>query len=135
MDYVIACVKPYCVFNVYNTKELAEADLPRALLTTADWGEKEFHYTVMSSEEYRTRQRAEILSDPITEITEEQFMEALEVLPPLCWTAFSGGERFLMSEFLTGSYTAQYARFGDRYFTRTVDAHDRSTWITEAEVK
>ena len=61
-------------------------------------------------------------------------MEALECLPPLKWHRENGVERFLMSEFYSGSLTHQYARIGDLCGCRLVDATDRTTWITRDEL-
>ena len=55
-------------------------------------------------------------SDPV-EITEAQYIEALEVLPPVGWTSAKGVESFKMSERLYGLITAIYTRIGKRYFT------------------
>jgi len=51
------------------------------------------------------------------EITKEQFIYALEVLPPVGWRTARGVESFKMSERFYGSVTAIYARIGKRYFT------------------
>jgi len=47
------------------------------------------------------------------EITEEDYNEMLNVLPPLKWT--NGG--FFMSEFYTGPITAFYQKLDGRYYT------------------
>lgn len=51
------------------------------------------------------------------EITEAQYIYALEVLPPVCWETAKGVESFKISERLYGNVTAIYARLGKRYFT------------------
>jgi len=51
------------------------------------------------------------------EITEAQYIYALEVLPPVCWKTAKGVESFKMSERFYGNVTAIYARLGRRYFT------------------
>ena len=64
---------------------------------------------------------------PWTEITEDQWTDALEVLPPQKWRTVDGVELFRMSEYTTGNITAHYARAGGRYFTanrRTSDAYE-----------
>ena len=55
-------------------------------------------------------------SDPV-EITEAEFIRALEILPPVGWTTAKGVESFKMSERLSGMITAIYARVGKRYFS------------------
>lgn len=47
------------------------------------------------------------------EVTEEEFNEQLNVLPPIGWN----GSGFWMSEFTYGDVTAYYQRFGGRYYT------------------
>ena len=66
----------------------------------------------------------------IKEVTEEQFNDALDVLPPLKWCTIDGIEMFCISEMTDGTYTAQYARTPDgKYYCATVDVMDKSTWI------
>lgn len=60
-------------------------------------------------------QRAKYLSD-WKEITEEEWNDALEVLPPENWRTVAGVEIFRMMEYLTGTITGHYARLGERYF-------------------
>lgn len=47
------------------------------------------------------------------EVTEEEFNEQLNVLPPIGWN----GSGFWMSEYTYGDVTAYYQRFGGRYYT------------------
>ena len=51
------------------------------------------------------------------EITEAQYIDALEVLPPVCWKNAKGVESFKVSERFYGNVAAIYARLGKRYFT------------------
>ena len=57
----------------------------------------------------------------VTEIDEEKFWYALEVLPPVGWTTHRAVESFRMSERTWGSLTNIYARLGERYFVLTDD--------------
>ena len=57
----------------------------------------------------------------VTEISEAQFNDALNVLPPVGWTTRAGVESFRISERLWGNITDIYARLGDRYFKLTDD--------------
>lgn len=56
-----------------------------------------------------------------TEVSEERFMDALNVLPPLGWTTKVGVESFRISERLWGNITDIYARLGERYFMLSDD--------------
>lgn len=92
---------------------------------------KKARYEAMTWDEYVARQRAHLLAGEPQEVTEEQFMEQLDVLPPLHWCTINGIEMFCMSEMWSGSYTTQYAydRSTGKYYSKTVDSEDRSTWI------
>lgn len=57
----------------------------------------------------------------VSEVNEEHFNEALNVLPPVGWTTRSGVESFRISERIWGSITDIYARLGDRYFVLSDD--------------
>jgi len=54
---------------------------------------------------------------PVSEVSEEDFTYALEVLPPSDWKSWLGVESFKMIERTCGSITQIFARCGDRYFT------------------
>lgn len=69
-------------------------------------------------EEFSERVERNTVTEP-QEITEEQFLEALNCLPPLNWHISPNFECFHMSEFLVENYTATYAKVGDRFFTWT----------------
>ena len=49
-------------------------------------------------------------------ITEERFIEMLEVLPPVGWVRRDGCESFKLSERTSGNITAIFARIGADYF-------------------
>lgn len=51
------------------------------------------------------------------EITKDQFIYALEVLPPVGWRTAKGVDSFKISERLYANITAIYARIGKRFFT------------------
>lgn len=57
-----------------------------------------------------------LISAPV-EITEAQFINALEVLPPNQWRNLGVEESFKMCEHLSGAITTIYARLGTRYFS------------------
>lgn len=67
----------------------------------------------------------------ITEVTEAQFNEALNVLPPIGWTTRSGVESFRISERLWGNLTDIYARLGNRYFKLVDDIRLPAATIAE----
>lgn len=88
-------------------------------------------YEVMTFDDFLIRQKKIMTSGPVSEITAERFDEMLNVLPPLHWCTIDGVEMFCMMEMYTGTYTNQYARIGEKYYTAMVDITDRSTWIHE----
>lgn len=62
-------------------------------------------------------QKAKYCSD-WQEITEEDWYDALEVLPPEKWETVRGVNLFRMCEYLTGNITAHYAKLRGKFFTR-----------------
>lgn len=90
-------------------------------------------FQAMTYDEFRALEREKLLGQPLQEITEDQYHEMLNVLPPIGWTSHKGVEVFCMSEFYTSSYTSQYAHDKNtgKYYTNLVDYTDRSTWIPE----
>jgi hypothetical protein len=123
-EYVLASIHPLSCWNLYPTLEAARADQARA-----NAGDPNKTYEPMTYTAYKTAEREVMLGDAPVEITRAKFWEMLEVLPPLKWEDRGGFESFLMSEFTSGPYTQQYVRRGDRYYCKTVDATDRSTWM------
>lgn len=86
-------------------------------------------YEVMTFGEFLDRQKKSMISGGVTETTEENYYEMLNVLPPLKWCTIDGVEMFCMSEMYTGTYTNQYARIDKKFYTAMVDITDQSTWI------
>lgn len=82
-------------------------------------------------DEYLKRQRLQWLSKSAKEVTEEQWEEALCVLPPTGWHQDENASYFFMSERLTMTFTSQYYhdRKRDKYYTAVVDMCDKNTWI------
>jgi hypothetical protein len=58
---------------------------------------------------------------PWREITEKDWWENLEVLPPEKWRTVRGVEIFRMSEYTSGNITGHFARIGKRYFSANRD--------------
>lgn len=56
-----------------------------------------------------------LCTEPV-EITEDRFMEMLEVLPPQNWQRGKGCESFELSEHFSGRVTSIFCRFGPEYF-------------------
>ena len=50
------------------------------------------------------------------EVSEERFIEMLEVLPPMQWTRSKTSESFKLEELTSGDITACFVRIGARYF-------------------
>lgn len=80
------------------------------------------------------------VTDPV-EITEEQYIDALEVLPPMDWV-MGETSSFYMSEFYSGSVTSIYVARGGRYFKyrdRVKPHHDRVAkvrqWLEKQEAQ
>lgn len=56
------------------------------------------------------------ITEPV-EITEERFMEMLEVLPPAKWRRSASAESFHIIERITHDIVDWFVRIGDRYYT------------------
>jgi hypothetical protein len=91
--------------------------------------EKNKNWQIMLYGDFLKLERAKRLEGGPVEITEDKWWEMLECLPPMKWCTIDGVEMFCMSEMLSGPYTAQYARAGKNYYTKTVDVYDKTTWI------
>jgi hypothetical protein len=66
-------------------------------------------------DEFVAFKEAELQTEP-KEVTEDKFVEMLEVLYPNHWVRRSGSESFQMSEHLSGNITEIYCRVGTKYF-------------------
>lgn len=90
-------------------------------------------FEVLTFEQFKRLEREKLLSGPLEEITAEEFQDALNVLPPLCFCTRNNVEEFCMSEMWTGTYTTQYAYslVTGKYYRKMVDCRDKSTWISE----
>lgn len=90
------------------------------------------NFSAMTYGDFLKAQRERLLSDPMQEITEQQYDDALNVLPPLGWHTRHNGEEFCSREFLTGSYTMQYAYslVQGKHYAKLIDYSDLSTWIS-----
>lgn len=75
---------------------------------------------LMGANEYDRMHDIYWTTDP-TEITEAEYMDALECLPPVKWTNTPEGETFKISERLSGSITGIFCRIGARYFCFNAD--------------
>ena len=54
--------------------------------------------------------------EPVKEITEEQYNEALNILPPEDWQHGSGWSAFRMCEYMSGNITGHYMVMDGRHF-------------------
>ena len=87
-------------------------------------------YEIMTFNEFLELQRNYYLNKPLTEITEDEFHEMLNVLPPIKWCTKNNIEMFCISEMTTGSFTSQYLhdRANNKFYHKTVDILDQTTW-------
>lgn len=115
---------PFRVWSFYKDKDSACDNMD-----IANHREDKCFYEPMLYGEYTRKEREALLSQPMKEVTEEQYDEMLCVLPPLRWTR-GVLESFFMSEFWTGTYTTMYASFNGKFYQKMVDYSDTSTWIT-----
>ena len=57
------------------------------------------------------------LIKPFHEITEDEYMEMLECLPPQKWQTFDDVNIFQMSEYTTSNITGHYVSFNGKFYT------------------
>lgn len=91
-------------------------------------------FSVLPFEVYLNKKNKSYTDRPIKEITEQEYNDALDILPPLLWCTIDGVTMFCMSEMYDGSITSQYARDKQtgKYYTKLVDIYDKSTWLHKA---
>lgn len=71
---------------------------------------------VIINTEEAYRLHCESFKRPPVEITEERFMEMLEILPPGKWVRYSEEESFHVTERISGNIVSIFVRIGDRFF-------------------
>lgn len=123
------------IWNFYGSREKAEADLAaRSERIRASFGPNIVEVRIETYEEFKAFERKVILSGPALRITEEAYEEARDVLPP-AWLRGHDLVGFNCIEHFSGPYTSQYVECDGAYFSRLVDAMDRSTWMTRLELE
>lgn len=91
--------------------------------------------TIATYDDYVAAREQSYLDQPLTQIDSGTFHQALNVLPPLAWKREDGVERFNLSEFTEGYITQQYARLGQRYFTKPVRHGDLATYMSRDSIE
>ncbi|CAL9977479.1 hypothetical protein VPHK449_0026 [Vibrio phage K449] len=67
-------------------------------------------------------------------VDKETYYDMLEVLPPRRWGNNNGIDSFFMSEFTSGTVTAQYGKYKGYYFSKEACFYDKSTWLKAADL-
>jgi hypothetical protein len=75
-------------------------------------------------------QKAKYCSD-WQEITEKEWFENLEVLPPEKWETVRGVNIFRMCEYLTGNITAHFANLHGKFFSRNCSTRETYEELAE----
>lgn len=131
IDHVILTPDSQWAYDVAPSYAAASLTLGRLLQKD----ERRFRQaTIVPLDTYVDARERKYLDDPIVEIEAASFDQALNCLPPLDWRREAGVERFCLSEFTDGRITRQYARLGDRYFSRSVRFRDPSTYLTAESI-
>lgn len=88
-------------------------------------------FKAVTWEEYLKLQRDKWLSKEPTEITKEDFENALEVLPPKKWIQNERYSMFFIGECTTMTFYGQYLhdKVSGKYYTALTDILDESTWL------
>ena len=94
----------------------------------------EVGFSVLPFELWLDKKNKSYTDIPMTEITEEEYEDQLDILPPLLWCTIDDVTMFCMSEMTDGSITAQYGRDNrtHKFYTKMVDIYDKSTWLHNA---
>ncbi|RZF11084.1 MULTISPECIES: hypothetical protein [Serratia] len=71
---------------------------------------------ILVSYEEAKRGMYEAASLPVRRISKDEYMDKLEMLPPLDWKYFDGHESFKMMEMYCGNITDIFAQLGNSYF-------------------
>lgn len=76
-------------------------------------------YPDVSIEEFEVAYKAieSCFIKPVRPVSAEQFIEALEVMPPLNWVRTEDSESFKSMEMTYGNVTRIWVRVGDHYFS------------------
>lgn len=75
-------------------------------------------------------QKAKYCSD-WKEISEEEWYENLEVLPPEKWETVRGVNIFRMCEYLTGNITVHFAKLNGKFFSRNCSTRETYEELAE----
>lgn len=86
---------------------------------------------IETEDDYFARVRKVYLDPPASEITKERWWKMLDVLPPCGYTNTSRYSMFYVSEALHYTYHDFYLydKKTGKYWSKTCDACDKSTWI------
>lgn len=131
------------LYNFYPTREAAEAKIAEHKAGFEKVGDVQKPFSlpyadetiqVVTFDEYIALKQKVMLSEPLREIEEDAFQEALDVLPPLKWETVDGVERFMLGEAFESTFYHQYAKKDGRFFARLANAADPTTWIGADEI-
>lgn len=89
-------------------------------------------FEAVTFDEYIAREKRRYITGEVKEVTEQEYWNALECLPPLDFTRIDDAfEYFFMSERYTLSFTNQYLHDynSGKYYVKMVDLCDKSTWM------
>lgn len=112
------------VYDAHPFHKTARRTLPAAI---KDYG---VPCRIMDLDRWIELRQTKAVNVPPIEITEEEYEEALNCLPPMQWERESNISRFCMSEFTFASVTQQYSKYKGRYYTKPVIYRRRNTYIT-----
>ena len=97
--------------------------------TRVSYVEKKKINKTMDFGEFINSQKDPLISAEVSEITKAEFYEMLHISPPVRLCMIDGVQMFCVSEIYDGSYSNQYAKIGNKYYTATVDVYEQDTWI------
>ena len=115
--------------NIINTMDREGFVHFRANLTLDEYKKEKGNENLVALEwdEYETKYLNpwhDSLKTDWQEITKDRYWEMLEVLPPVRWHKFTGGDFFFISEATTGSLHSHFCQYHGRYYERMADIRD-----------
>jgi len=132
---IVATNNPYaCAYNIVPNDDDVAGAMGRAHRFYEERNPEALPIQAMTWDQFFAWEREKMLERAeILESSAEDFMSALEALPPVKWRTRDGVEAFFIGEATHGTWAQQYARCGDRYLTRLADMNDDTTWITKED--
>ncbi|MHA1220158.1 MAG: hypothetical protein ACTSQB_00315 [Candidatus Heimdallarchaeota archaeon] len=112
------------IYNFFSEKKSATNKMDE--LNLAEGVE---NHEIMNFGTFLEKEKVFWITGEVHRITRSDFWNHLEILPPMNWKNDGILETFMMSEYMTGTFTEQYGSYCGEYISKLVDTTDPSTHI------